>query len=46
MKKVFLSVLFCLIINSLRGENFRFALLTDIHVSGDPLAHYPLQVVK
>lgn len=43
MKKVFLSVLFCLIINSLRGENFRFALLTDLHVSGDSLAYNDLR---
>jgi len=43
MKKVFLSVLFCLIINSLQGENFRFALLTDIHVSGDSLAYNDLK---
>ncbi len=43
MKKVFLSVLFCLIINALRGENFRFALLTDLHVSGDSLAYNDLR---
>lgn len=43
MKKIFFSVLFCLIINSLRSENFRFALLTDLHVSGDSLAYNDLR---
>ena len=43
MRKVFLSALFCLIFSSLRGENFRFALLTDIHVNADSLDYNDLK---
>lgn len=43
MKRIFLSILLCFILNSLRGEDFRFALLTDIHVSSDSLAYNDLK---
>lgn len=43
MRKIFLSALFCLIFSLLRGENFRFALLTDIHVNADSLAYNDLK---
>lgn len=43
MKRIFLSALLCLILSSLRGEDFRFALLTDIHVSSDSLAYNDLR---
>jgi len=43
MRKIFLSALFCLIFSLLRGENFRFALLSDIHVNADSLAYNDLE---
>ena len=43
MRRIFLLFLLCLILNSLRGEDFRFALLTDIHVSSDSLAYNDLK---
>ncbi|WP_321519725.1 PQQ-binding-like beta-propeller repeat protein [uncultured Bacteroides sp.] len=43
MKRIFLLLLLCLILSSLRGEDFRFALLTDLHVSSDSLAYNDLK---
>lgn len=43
MKRIFLLALLCLTLSSLRGEDFRFALLTDIHVSSDSLAYNDLR---
>lgn len=43
MKKIILTVLLSLIISSLRSEDFRFALLTDIHVNADSIAYNDLK---
>lgn len=43
MKKLFLLLFLCFILSPLRGEGFRFALLTDLHLNSDSLAYNDLK---
>lgn len=43
MKRIFFVILACLLFNLLRAADFKFALLTDLHVNADSIAYADLE---